>query len=468
MPRCVIINCNSPAIANTQRQGHISYHSFPHDPVIKEKWIAATGRKDWFPTKHSTICSIHFDNTSFIEGKKLRLLKKTAYPTVNILKLIENDEVNTDDTEISEPGPSKRSRRDSNSSTDSDSNDEIIEQCRFCAKYSKDCMDTCYVPFLMENKASIVFNDNYVNLDFTDNNLPKTVCRDCTRKLQDIISFITQVTEAQKKFKVVAKNNRKVYEFKDETIKKKQTIKKNRQTSKKLDSTRDTIEKETITNDDDDEDTRDAFENTDIKIEYESPTDEGNIRDIHKIKIEQEPEDNTEITDSLLVEQPVFFRGYKRKNEDAAVTKKAKFICEEEVTFEMDVKEEVTNDANEDYPEVEVEYDSGTATTGIGTAGTVSTENVTPGTITTGIGTTGTVTTEKVIPGTITTRIGTIGTVTTEKVIPGTITTGIGTTGTDSSGIGAFSALASVKYITIDGSTGRFCVKSGNKGNETE
>ncbi|XP_063631406.1 uncharacterized protein LOC134802695 isoform X2 [Cydia splendana] len=451
MPRCVIINCNSPTIASTQRQGHISYHSFPHDPVLKEKWIAATGRKDWFPTKHSTICSIHFDNTSFIEGKKLRLLKKTAYPTVNILKLIENDdEVNTDDTEITEPGPSKRTRHDSNSSTDSDSNEKIIEQCRFCAEYSKDCMDTCYVPFLMENKATIVFNDYSVNLDFTDNHLPQAVCRDCNTKLQEIISFITQVTEAQKKFKVKAKNNRKVYEFKNETINKKQMVKKNtqtkKQTSKKHDSTRYTIEKETITNDDDDEDTRDAFENTDIKVEYDSPTDEGHIRDIHKIKIEQEPEDNTEITDSLLVEQPVFFRGYKRKNEDAAVMKKAKVICEEEVTFEMDIKEEVTNDtnhANEDYPEVQVEYDSGTATTGIGTTGTVTTENVTPGTITT-------------------------GTVTTDKVIPGTITTGIGTTGTDSSGIGAFSALASVKYITIDGSTGRFSVKSGNKRKETE
>lgn len=54
--------------------------------------MAATGRKDWFPSKHSTICSIHFENTSFIEGKKLRLLKKTAFPTIDILKLIDNDD----------------------------------------------------------------------------------------------------------------------------------------------------------------------------------------------------------------------------------------------------------------------------------------------------------------------------------------------------------------------------------------
>ncbi|XP_063544482.1 uncharacterized protein LOC134752724 isoform X1 [Cydia strobilella] len=413
MPRCVIMNCNNPKIVSTQRQGHISYHSFPHDPDVKEKWIAATGRKDWFPTKHSTICSIHFENTCFIEGKKLRLLKKTAFPTIDILKLIDNDdEVNTDDTE---PGPSKRTRHDSNSSTDSDSNEKIIEQCRFCAGYSKDCMDTCYIPFLMENKASIIFNDLSVKLDFTDNALPQTVCRDCNSKLQEIINFITQVTEAQKKFKVKAKNNRKVYEFKNETVKE-----KNKQTSKKHDSTRDTIEKETITrnDDDDDEDTRDAFEHRDIKVEYESPTDE----DTHKIKIEHEPDDNTEITDSLPAEEPVLFRGNKRKNEDTTITKKAKVICED-VALDMDIKEEVTNDANEDYPEVQVQYDSGTATTGIGTTGTVTTEDV---------------------------------------------TTGIDTTGTDSTGIDASSALASVKYITIDGTTGRFSVKSVNKRKETE
>ncbi|XP_028167728.1 THAP domain-containing protein 1-like isoform X2 [Ostrinia furnacalis] len=94
MPQCVIINCNKPKISSSQRQGHnISYHGFPQDAILKEKWIAATGRKDWFPTKHSTICSIHFESTCFIDpSKKKRLLKKTSCPTIHILKRIDNDD----------------------------------------------------------------------------------------------------------------------------------------------------------------------------------------------------------------------------------------------------------------------------------------------------------------------------------------------------------------------------------------
>ncbi|XP_063544483.1 uncharacterized protein LOC134752724 isoform X2 [Cydia strobilella] len=404
MVSCSILHCVSD---NRQKHEDVTFHRFPRNRTTCQKWIAATGRKNWKPAKNSRICSKHFEQFHFRKTPRKVFLWKYASPT-----LLTPVPVNTDDTE---PGPSKRTRHDSNSSTDSDSNEKIIEQCRFCAGYSKDCMDTCYIPFLMENKASIIFNDLSVKLDFTDNALPQTVCRDCNSKLQEIINFITQVTEAQKKFKVKAKNNRKVYEFKNETVKE-----KNKQTSKKHDSTRDTIEKETITrnDDDDDEDTRDAFEHRDIKVEYESPTDE----DTHKIKIEHEPDDNTEITDSLPAEEPVLFRGNKRKNEDTTITKKAKVICED-VALDMDIKEEVTNDANEDYPEVQVQYDSGTATTGIGTTGTVTTEDV---------------------------------------------TTGIDTTGTDSTGIDASSALASVKYITIDGTTGRFSVKSVNKRKETE
>ncbi|XP_063544484.1 uncharacterized protein LOC134752724 isoform X3 [Cydia strobilella] len=403
MVSCCVLDCS---VTPRNNSGNYSFHRFPQNPELRQKWLRAVDRKTWTPQKYSVICSKHFE-PKYFRGKVRTKLRIDSIPTLFVPVL-----VNTDDTE---PGPSKRTRHDSNSSTDSDSNEKIIEQCRFCAGYSKDCMDTCYIPFLMENKASIIFNDLSVKLDFTDNALPQTVCRDCNSKLQEIINFITQVTEAQKKFKVKAKNNRKVYEFKNETVKE-----KNKQTSKKHDSTRDTIEKETITrnDDDDDEDTRDAFEHRDIKVEYESPTDE----DTHKIKIEHEPDDNTEITDSLPAEEPVLFRGNKRKNEDTTITKKAKVICED-VALDMDIKEEVTNDANEDYPEVQVQYDSGTATTGIGTTGTVTTEDV---------------------------------------------TTGIDTTGTDSTGIDASSALASVKYITIDGTTGRFSVKSVNKRKETE
>lgn len=68
------------------------FFSFPHEPNLKQKWIEAMGNKDWFPTKHSTICSVHFEEASFVEGKKQRILTKAAYPTVDVLK-ITTDEV---------------------------------------------------------------------------------------------------------------------------------------------------------------------------------------------------------------------------------------------------------------------------------------------------------------------------------------------------------------------------------------
>ncbi|XP_061726718.1 uncharacterized protein LOC133532184 isoform X2 [Cydia pomonella] len=415
MVSCSILHCVSDT---RQKHEDVTFHRFPRNKTTRQKWIAATGRKNWNPAKNSRICSKHFEQFHFRKTPRKVFLWKYASPT-----LLTPVPVNTGDTE---PGPSKRTRHDSNSSSDSDSNEKVIEQCRFCAEYSKDCIDTCYIPFLMENKAFIVFNDLSIKLDFTDNALPQTVCRDCNSKLQEMINFIIQVTEAQKKFKVEAKSNRKVYDFKNESIKKKetkkQTIKSNEQTYRKDDDrvTNDAIGIKIITkNYDDDEDTRDAFEHRDIKVEYESPTDEDLIRDTHTIKTERESDDTTEITDSLPAEEPMFFKGFKRKNEDTAIAKKAKVISEEEV----EIKEEVTNDAIEDYHEVQLQYDSESARTGNVTPGTVTTENVTP------------------------------GTVTTENVTPGTITTGIG----------ASSALASVKYITIDGTTGRFSVEPGNK-----
>lgn len=65
--------------------------SFPKDPNIKNKWIEATGRKNWFPTKYSRICSIHFREDSFTRPSKYRRVIPTAYPTIDVVK-ISNDE----------------------------------------------------------------------------------------------------------------------------------------------------------------------------------------------------------------------------------------------------------------------------------------------------------------------------------------------------------------------------------------
>ncbi|VVC88092.1 unnamed protein product [Leptidea sinapis] len=60
------------------------HFSFPKEGNIKEKWIDATGRKNWFPTKYSTICSSHFSDEDFSESPKLRKLYPNVYPKIEV------------------------------------------------------------------------------------------------------------------------------------------------------------------------------------------------------------------------------------------------------------------------------------------------------------------------------------------------------------------------------------------------
>ncbi|KAJ8705679.1 hypothetical protein PYW08_012725 [Mythimna loreyi] len=87
MVNCAVINCKNCTNGRRKNQENVSFHRFPHEPNLKRKWIEATGNKDWSPTKHSTICSKHFEEASFVEGKKQRILANAAYPTVDVLKI---------------------------------------------------------------------------------------------------------------------------------------------------------------------------------------------------------------------------------------------------------------------------------------------------------------------------------------------------------------------------------------------
>lgn len=75
-------------------QNNIYYnYRFPSEPDIKKKWIETTGKKNWFPTKCSRICSVHFNEGSFKKTNKFRRLTTTAIPTIDVLKISNNDEV---------------------------------------------------------------------------------------------------------------------------------------------------------------------------------------------------------------------------------------------------------------------------------------------------------------------------------------------------------------------------------------
>ena len=72
----------------SERKGNdpnLSFHQFPHNnPERLKKWIQAIRRKDWKPTKHSSICGKHFTESSFVvrPGKHGKRLYDHAVPSI--------------------------------------------------------------------------------------------------------------------------------------------------------------------------------------------------------------------------------------------------------------------------------------------------------------------------------------------------------------------------------------------------
>jgi len=85
-------------VSHTPSETRITFHSFPADEKMREKWIRANPRKDFVPSKNSRICSLHFRDSDFVEERsdknttrrknsdcsqlKNRYLKKDAVPSV--------------------------------------------------------------------------------------------------------------------------------------------------------------------------------------------------------------------------------------------------------------------------------------------------------------------------------------------------------------------------------------------------
>ena len=80
-----------------EKQDGISFHQFPCDFEMRQKWISAIHRLDQKPSFQSRICSLHFRPADFVTERqdsnltrtknigsqlKKKVLKKTAIPSV--------------------------------------------------------------------------------------------------------------------------------------------------------------------------------------------------------------------------------------------------------------------------------------------------------------------------------------------------------------------------------------------------
>ncbi|CAG4948594.1 unnamed protein product [Colias eurytheme] len=77
MVGCSVLGCKS---RSERKIEGITFHTFPSN-IDKKKWLDATGRENWLPTKYSKICSIHFDDDSLLYKNKRVQLKPHSVPT---------------------------------------------------------------------------------------------------------------------------------------------------------------------------------------------------------------------------------------------------------------------------------------------------------------------------------------------------------------------------------------------------
>ncbi|KAH8026993.1 hypothetical protein HPB51_000841 [Rhipicephalus microplus] len=81
MTYCCVPLCKSD---EKKKPSGLSFHELPADAGARARWLAAIRRDKWSPNTtscYTNVCSRHFKEEYFIEGKRRRL-KKGAVPSV--------------------------------------------------------------------------------------------------------------------------------------------------------------------------------------------------------------------------------------------------------------------------------------------------------------------------------------------------------------------------------------------------
>jgi len=70
--KCAAYGCKSGySKTEVQTDEQVSFHAFPlSNKELCDKWIRANPRKDYVPSKHSKLCSLHFKPTDFVEVRR--------------------------------------------------------------------------------------------------------------------------------------------------------------------------------------------------------------------------------------------------------------------------------------------------------------------------------------------------------------------------------------------------------------
>ncbi|KAL4718703.1 hypothetical protein ACJJTC_011322, partial [Scirpophaga incertulas] len=96
MVNCCVIGCKS---RSERKEPNITFHRFPNQPTLRNKWTECTGRVQWHPSQHSRICSRHFESRCFQLKKKGTFLRQSVIPTLFLHEIISQHD---------QPGSSKQ------------------------------------------------------------------------------------------------------------------------------------------------------------------------------------------------------------------------------------------------------------------------------------------------------------------------------------------------------------------------
>ncbi|XP_045506766.1 THAP domain-containing protein 1-like [Colias croceus] len=79
---CVAYGCKSRSNRKSDEDRNLSFHRFPACEKLKDVWAKAIHRANWKPSKHSRLCSKHFESDCYLDGKKRKVLCRDAVPTI--------------------------------------------------------------------------------------------------------------------------------------------------------------------------------------------------------------------------------------------------------------------------------------------------------------------------------------------------------------------------------------------------
>jgi hypothetical protein len=85
--KCVAYGCTSGYKGHEKPAIRITFHSFPKNEELRNRWIHANPRKDFLPSKNSRICSLHFTDSDFIVGRNdTNTKRRLSHPSDQLTK----------------------------------------------------------------------------------------------------------------------------------------------------------------------------------------------------------------------------------------------------------------------------------------------------------------------------------------------------------------------------------------------